>query len=157
VASVTAHGADTVAVFAALHILHVDVTVVALEGSVTRRVTVLAARRSEDTIDLQKRLTRGRGVGPGSLGRGIEARDETHGQKRNAERDERCDYGTGWFVCPVARHDFTPLVAANSLARMGRRRTRLPVAAKIAFVRAGATGGTLGSPTPVGLSSLGMM
>jgi len=34
---------------------------------------------------------------------------------------------------------------------------RLPVTAKMAFVSAGATGGTLGSPTPVGLCSLGTM
>jgi hypothetical protein len=38
---------------------------------------------------------------------------------------------------------------------IGRRRTRLPVAAKIAFATAGATGGTPGSPTPVGFSVLG--
>ena len=38
-----------------------------------------------------------------------------------------------------------------------RRRIRLPVTAKMALVNAGATGGTLGSPTPVGLCSLGTM
>ena len=32
--------------------------------------------------------------------------------------------------------------------RIGSRRIRLPVAAKIALVTAGATGGTAGSPTP---------
>ena len=35
--------------------------------------------------------------------------------------------------------------------------TRFPVAAKIAFATAGATGGTPGSPTPVGFSVLGTM
>lgn len=39
----------------------------------------------------------------------------------------------------------------------GSRRMRLPVAAKMALARAGATGGTPGSPTPVGASVLGTM
>ena len=38
---------------------------------------------------------------------------------------------------------------------IGNWRTRLPVAAKIAFVTAGAMGAVPGSPTPVGLSLLG--
>jgi hypothetical protein len=46
---------------------------------------------------------------------------------------------------------------ARSSGRIGRRRTRLPVAAKIALHSAGATGGTVNSPAPVGGSSLGMM
>ena len=43
----------------------------------------------------------------------------------------------------------------KSSGLIGRRRTRLPVAAKMALATAGATGGTPGSPTPVGLSVLG--
>ena len=54
-------------------------------------------------------------------------------------------------------HDFASFPWARSLARIGKRRMRLPVAAKIALVRAGAAGGTPGSPTPVGFSSLGTM
>src|SRR2546426_4867651 len=41
-------------------------------------------------------------------------------------------------------------VATRSSTRTGRRRTRLPVAAKIALHTAGAMTGTPGSPTPVG-------
>src|SRR5215469_3156790 len=40
---------------------------------------------------------------------------------------------------------------------IGNRRIRLPVAAKIAFATAGATGGTAVSPNPPGGSSEGMM
>src|SRR3981189_3951817 len=40
---------------------------------------------------------------------------------------------------------------------MGRRRIRLPVAAKIALPSAGAIGGTPGSPTPPGGASLSTM
>ena len=40
---------------------------------------------------------------------------------------------------------------------MGRRLIRLPVAAKTAFVTAGAIGGVPGSPTPPGFSLLGTM
>src|SRR6266851_2294273 len=43
---------------------------------------------------------------------------------------------------------------ARSSARMGRRRRRFPVAAKIALHRAGATTGNPGSPMPVGSSLL---
>ena len=38
----------------------------------------------------------------------------------------------------------------RSLAWIGRRRMRLPVAAKMAFATAGAIGGSPGSPSPVG-------
>ena len=40
----------------------------------------------------------------------------------------------------------------RSSGRIGSRRSRLPVAAKIALATAGATGGTPGSPTPPILS-----
>ena len=52
VASVATHGADAVAVFAALYILHVDVTVIALERSVACGMAVLTPRRSNDFVDL---------------------------------------------------------------------------------------------------------
>jgi hypothetical protein len=52
VASVATHGADAVAVFAALYILHVDVTVIALERSVASGMAVLTPRRSKDFVDL---------------------------------------------------------------------------------------------------------
>jgi len=43
----------------------------------------------------------------------------------------------------------------NIPGSIGRLRMRLPVAAKIAFVTAGAIGGVPGSPTPPGASPLG--
>ena len=52
VAGVATHGADAVAVFAALYILQVDVTVIALERSVACGMAVLTARRSENFVDL---------------------------------------------------------------------------------------------------------
>src|ERR1043166_4534974 len=45
--------------------------------------------------------------------------------------------------------------ASRSAARIGSRRMRLPVAAKIALATAGATAGTGGSPTPKAGSALG--
>ena len=44
-----------------------------------------------------------------------------------------------------------------SLIRIGNLRARFPVAANTAFATAGATGGTGGSPTPIGCSVLGTM
>jgi hypothetical protein len=52
VASVATHGAGAVAVFAAVDILHVDVTVIALERSVACGMAVLTSRRSENFVDL---------------------------------------------------------------------------------------------------------
>ena len=56
VASVATHGADAVAVFAALHILQMNVVVVALQRGVSGGVAILAARRSKNLVDLQKRF-----------------------------------------------------------------------------------------------------
>jgi hypothetical protein len=44
-----------------------------------------------------------------------------------------------------------------SLIRIGNLRARFPVAANTAFATAGATGGTGGSPTPIGCSVLATM
>ena len=46
---------------------------------------------------------------------------------------------------------------AKSAGRMGRRRMRLPVAAKMALQTAGAMPGVLASPMPPGLAWLGTM
>src|ERR1700687_2996865 len=54
VAGVTVHAIDAVAVIAALDVLHVDVTVVALQRGVTGGVAVLAARRDKNFVNLQK-------------------------------------------------------------------------------------------------------
>ena len=45
-------------------------------------------------------------------------------------------------------------LTAKSLSRMGSRRIRFPVAAKIAFAMAGAITGTAGSPSPPGCSAV---
>lgn len=71
---------------------------------------------------------------------------------RNEERIGCPDKSTttSWISATTKRH-----AERKSFARMGRRRMRLPVAAKIAFATAGAVGGTPGSPQPLGASSLG--
>lgn len=48
-----------------------------------------------------------------------------------------------------------PLPLQTILSPKGRSRSRLPVAAKMALARAGANGGTPGSPTPVALTENG--
>ena len=52
VTGVAPHAVDTTAILAAPYILQMDVTVVALQRRVAGWVTVLAARRSEDSMDL---------------------------------------------------------------------------------------------------------
>src|SRR6266478_488533 len=54
VAGVAAHAVDAVAIFAALHILQMDMAVVALQGRVPGGVAVLATRRSKNSVELQK-------------------------------------------------------------------------------------------------------
>src|ERR1700674_595956 len=71
VASVAAHAVNTLAIFAALDVLRVDMAVIALQRRVTRRVTVLAAGRGEDFVDLQKCLARGLGIWFGGPGSGV--------------------------------------------------------------------------------------
>src|SRR5258708_39937831 len=106
---------------------------------------VLTPRRSENFVDLSKRLAGGRGVGLGSFRRGVDGRDNGDHRKRNAERRESYDNCTRFLFCGMENHDFTSFDSASSLARIGRRPMRLAVAAKIASVRAGATRGTLWS------------
>ncbi len=67
------------------------------------------------------------------------AQDEDRGQDRSQDRGDRLQ----------ARF--------RSAGRMGSERSRLPVAAKIAFAIAGASGGTPGSPTPPICAPLSMM
>ena len=72
------------------------------------------------------------------------------------QRDSNCMYvkidaargRTGYPVFPRR---------ANSSRSTGRRRTRTPVAAKIAFATAGPINMTPSSPTPLGSSLLGTM
>ena len=52
VASVAAHSVDTKAILATLHILQMNMAVVALERCIPRWMTVLATRGGEDFIDL---------------------------------------------------------------------------------------------------------
>ena len=52
VAGVTTHAVDTVAILASPYILQMNMAVVALQGRVTRWMTVLAARRRENFVDL---------------------------------------------------------------------------------------------------------
>src|ERR1700687_4810351 len=70
-AGVAAHAVNAVAISATLDVLRVHMTVIALQRRVTRGVTVLAAGRGEDFVDLQKCFARGVGIGFGGLGRGV--------------------------------------------------------------------------------------
>ncbi len=60
-----------------------------------------------------------------------------------------------WAHCRLVQSTYD--LPTTSLARMGSRRIRWPVTVNNALARAGATGGTPGSPTPVGGCSLGTM
>ncbi len=52
VASVAAHSVDSKAILPTLHILQMNMAVVALERSIPRWMTVLATRGCEDLVDL---------------------------------------------------------------------------------------------------------
>src|SRR5438445_7348610 len=155
VARIATHSVNTVTILAALHVLKVGMAVVTLERRVSGRVAILAARRREDFIDLEKSLARSRGVG--LRGQSRIARcclDSYEGEGSQYEHcSDCCIADTGIGVS--SSHAFTSPSATRSAVRIGKLRMRLPVAAKMALVRAGATGGTLGSPTPVGFASLG--
>src|ERR1700732_639367 len=113
-------------------------------------MAILAARRGQHAVNLQKCCARGRGVGFCRSLRAQRTREQ-HGDGGASKNPQT--------VLNVAQgsHDLAPAVSANSLARIGSRRMRFPVAAKIALASAGATGGTPGSPTPVGFTVLGTM
>jgi hypothetical protein len=64
--------------FAAFYVLHVYVTIVALERSVARGMTILAARRSENFVYFQKRFCRSSGFGLCVSGRGVQVRDSDY-------------------------------------------------------------------------------
>ena len=161
VASVAAHCGDAVAVRSTFYVLYVNVTVVSLQWSIAGGVTVLASRRSQHSIKLQKC-----GAGCGGVGLGGCLRfTGAHREKRTA--GQKCRNPKNMMIKALHRqrisfievrsYDRTPALSVKSLARIGRRRIRLPVTAKIALVSAGATGGTPGSPTPVGFALLGTM
>jgi len=65
---------------------------------------------------------------------------------RGCRRHKKALLNDGTSVAIRGAHDFASLAAARSFEPIGKRRMRLPVAAKMAL----ASGGTLGSPTPVG-------
>jgi len=53
-ARIAAHPVHAVPIFAALYVLKMHVAVITLKRRIARGVTVLAARRSQDTINLKK-------------------------------------------------------------------------------------------------------
>src|SRR5438445_9245416 len=135
------------------------VAIVSLQRSVARRVTVLAARRGQHTINLDKRCARCCCVGLCGGVPGHCTRERRHGGgsescQTNLKPKIPARLGGRGSMLDRA-HDFASAFSAKSLARMGKRRTRFPVTAKIALASAGATGGTPGSPTPVGFALLG--
>src|SRR5437867_6965662 len=97
-------------------------------------------------------------AGPSETARRGPAARVLRGGRRVARRGEACAASRtrarraqGRRLEPgVAGRAAIQEVATRSSTRTGRRRTRLPVAAKIALHTAGAMTGTPGSPTPVG-------
>ena len=71
VAGIAAHTVNAATISATLHVLPVDMAVIALQRRVTRGMTVLAAGRGEDFVDLQKCFTRGVGIRFGRSWRGV--------------------------------------------------------------------------------------
>jgi hypothetical protein len=57
-ASIAAHRGHSVTVNAPFYVLNVYVTIVALQRSITFRMTILAARRNQYFVDLQERRLR---------------------------------------------------------------------------------------------------
>src|SRR5258706_1607136 len=114
-----------------LDVLPVGAAAVELQGRVPGDVAVLAARVLEDLAH---------GLEGGQAGRGIRLWRRLIARGRSEHDGQGRERGGG----PHA-----------SLS--GSRRSLCPVAAKTAFATAGATGGTPGSPTPLGRSVLGTM
>src|SRR5258708_209601 len=157
-ARITSHPVNPVAVLAPFYVLKMHMTVVSLKGCITCGMTILAAGRGQDTINLQEAGARSIYVWLGRTGC-----QRSYKQGRSCAEPKDCEHVSYClFVSPTpvffarseCSHEFTSS-RARSLARIGSLRMRLPVTAKIAFASAGATGGTPGSPTPVGFSVLG--
>jgi len=83
VAGVAAHAVDAVAVLAAHDILEVDVAVIALQRGVAEGVTVLAAGRGENFVDLQEGFARSGGVRFWVWRRGVNGSDFADGEQKN--------------------------------------------------------------------------
>src|SRR5258706_10965467 len=65
-----AHSVNAQAILAALHILQMDMAIVALQRRVTGGMAVLAARRGKYFVDVQKSFARGAGIRLGGSGSG---------------------------------------------------------------------------------------
>jgi hypothetical protein len=171
--SVAGHPINAATGRPALDVLGVHMAIVALQWSIARRMTILAARRNENRISaLECRARRhvvGR-AGMGYRGPGISDGSEPeprYGGKcrffrpRNKKRageshQQKCSENNPFcFIRHLRTLVVNRYAERKSSALIGSRRTRFPVAAKIALAIAGATGGTPGSPTPVGCSVLG--
>src|SRR5215467_13575561 len=85
-ASVAAHAVGAMAVFAALHVLEMNVAVVPLKRRVARRMAVLAARKSENFVYVQECFAGGVGIGAWLWRRGITDADKESGQPQRTSR-----------------------------------------------------------------------
>ena len=170
----------SLAVRAALDVLGVHVAVVALERRVAGRVAVHAARVHQDLVRLQKGRARGgrrpwprradrRCTGATAAGSRPSSGRETTPTSRRRRGDQE-DPATSRFIgfrvgfghrlpSPALPERIARGFQAffRSSGRIGSRRRRWPVTAKIALATAGATGGTPGSPTPPILSVVSTM
>jgi hypothetical protein len=84
VAGVATHAVDTVAVFAAFYVLEMDMAVVALQWCVAGGVAVLAARRCEYFVDLQKCFARSIGIRSRASRRSLDCGDHQHSKGQSA-------------------------------------------------------------------------
>ncbi len=115
VAGVAAHPIHAVAVSPALHVLHVDVAVVALQRRVSRGMAVLTSRRRENFVDLQKRRARCVGIGPrrtrSNNARAARKPSDRGNSSRRYSQQQRSP-SPGVSSCA---HDFASLPPASSL------------------------------------------
>src|SRR5579864_1841781 len=124
-------------------------------------MAVHAAGVHQDLVDLKEGRA-GAGVvllgGPRDGGRLRTDRQSCGGQRCGQQQQDAAGPGTCHNEAPQGQRDGSlPRRYAffRSVARIGSRRIRFPVAAKIALATAGATLGTPGSPTPAIFSLLG--
>src|SRR5882672_2114348 len=87
VAGVAAHSVNSVAILAPLHVLQMLVAVISLKRSVASGMAILAARRSQHAIHLEKRSARSIRILPGCASRQPDCDQGRRGDNtKNAKR-----------------------------------------------------------------------
>jgi hypothetical protein len=91
-AGIAAHGGNAVAVFAALYVLKMHVTIIALQRRIARGVTILASRRNQYAINLHERSLGRRRIRLRGASCSRSAQREHSGGESNSRQDQ--DYCT---------------------------------------------------------------